>query len=552
MEYRINQRLSISDELCTVKYVGEIPNWPNELCLGIEWDNHSRGKNNGTLDDVRYFFTTDDLNSGSFIKVNSKKLQGASGIDFVTGLADKYGGGNSGNGSGGTGATRTTGTTSIGELSGFNTNDVFSGKKDANNKEIKIGSKIVESYGFDKLDEIQSNFHNLEIISLDKMKIGLPSQSLVLDRLVTLDLSFNLFDDLNSVLKMIINFKNLKNLNLSGNKFINSTIINHGYIHTSLKQLQMAKTMINDINILCIIQIFPNITDLDLSFNDLSEKSITILQKINKLKNLEKLEMSFNKFKILPFSILSTSFKNKLTRLIINDNNININSIPIDLENFDKLVELDIRGNLIQNWKEIDNLNKIFPQLTKLRINDNPLFPNIDHSNVKTDQSGNFNTLDLSIIHLLVRCNKNLSVLNRTKITNKERENYELFFISKIKQRKDLTKDEYDLVNFSNTNRWLELCRLYDINPNFIQKLQQQQQQQEQELESLNSSTSGKLLWKSSILTLFISYKDKGQNFHLFKNYTIGKLKGLISLKIFNSTRTILDFKIYYLLNVVD
>ena len=58
--------------LGTIKFTGIIPQW-NEEALGIEWDNPTRGKNNGCVGGVNYFDVGVE-GAGAFIKKNSKKV----------------------------------------------------------------------------------------------------------------------------------------------------------------------------------------------------------------------------------------------------------------------------------------------------------------------------------------------------------------------------------------------------------------------------------------------------------------------------------------------
>ncbi len=51
----IGSRLSYKGELCTINYIGEIPAWPGVTTYGLEWDNPSRGKHNGTYKGNTYF-----------------------------------------------------------------------------------------------------------------------------------------------------------------------------------------------------------------------------------------------------------------------------------------------------------------------------------------------------------------------------------------------------------------------------------------------------------------------------------------------------------------
>ncbi len=48
------QRLSYDGALCTVRYVGEVAG-TSGVWLGVEWDDASRGKHDGTHKGVRYF-----------------------------------------------------------------------------------------------------------------------------------------------------------------------------------------------------------------------------------------------------------------------------------------------------------------------------------------------------------------------------------------------------------------------------------------------------------------------------------------------------------------
>jgi len=54
--------------------------------VGVEWDDVSRGKHNGTVHDVRYFETENDAPSGSFVP-SEKFLNGTS---LVNALRKRY------------------------------------------------------------------------------------------------------------------------------------------------------------------------------------------------------------------------------------------------------------------------------------------------------------------------------------------------------------------------------------------------------------------------------------------------------------------------------
>lgn len=52
----VGRRVAVGDHLGTVRYVGPIPS-AKGTWLGIEWDDPSRGKHNGTYNGHSYFKT---------------------------------------------------------------------------------------------------------------------------------------------------------------------------------------------------------------------------------------------------------------------------------------------------------------------------------------------------------------------------------------------------------------------------------------------------------------------------------------------------------------
>lgn len=48
------KRLSFNGDLCTVRYVGQVQGTKGEW-LGVEWDDPTRGKHDGSHAGVRYF-----------------------------------------------------------------------------------------------------------------------------------------------------------------------------------------------------------------------------------------------------------------------------------------------------------------------------------------------------------------------------------------------------------------------------------------------------------------------------------------------------------------
>lgn len=64
--FRVGARIRNGDHFGTVKYSGPVHGYEGSW-LGIEWDDPSRGKHDGSLDDVHYFKTSKP-GAGSFVR----------------------------------------------------------------------------------------------------------------------------------------------------------------------------------------------------------------------------------------------------------------------------------------------------------------------------------------------------------------------------------------------------------------------------------------------------------------------------------------------------
>lgn len=51
---KINTRIQIDDDYATIKYIGEIQGSAGQW-LGVEWDNDTRGKHDGSRNGIVYF-----------------------------------------------------------------------------------------------------------------------------------------------------------------------------------------------------------------------------------------------------------------------------------------------------------------------------------------------------------------------------------------------------------------------------------------------------------------------------------------------------------------
>lgn len=373
---KVGDRISVDGSLGTVNYVGNVHVWgPNTLAYGIEWDDASRGKNNGDLDGIKYFHTS-VAGSGLFIKASNKKIeQGMSVMDAI-----------------------------IGRYASEENERVLEEK-------ITFGFKTVESYGFQKLNRILKNVKELETVMLDKQKVQFAGKLSSFPMAESLDLSFNLLSSWEELGKILTHFPNLKSLNLNGNRFFGRP---HLSLPSLLKEVFLASSMVsaeqlNHLNL-------SNIEKLILAGINWTSFEV---EQLNVLLSWILLDLSFNHLHVIPPSLKLSGVQ----KLILSDNQIQ------DLDDgstFASIVSLDLRYNNITQWETIDKLSVVFPNLSDLRIDGCPIFTNLTTERMTVE------------LIARLGCNgdpylkSKLRRLNGSMLSLDEIRNAELYFISKV------------------------------------------------------------------------------------------------------------------------
>jgi dynactin complex subunit len=69
----VGQRLSLKGQSCTVRYIGAVADKNGEW-LGVEWDDASRGKHDGTHNGTSYFTCRSRLSYIPFIQAQTLML----------------------------------------------------------------------------------------------------------------------------------------------------------------------------------------------------------------------------------------------------------------------------------------------------------------------------------------------------------------------------------------------------------------------------------------------------------------------------------------------
>ena len=86
----LGKRVELNEKTATIRYVGPLKHKKdakeNEIWFGLEWDDKTRGKHNGTVEGYEYFKTINNENSGSLIKKTKVNI----GQSFKGALGYKY------------------------------------------------------------------------------------------------------------------------------------------------------------------------------------------------------------------------------------------------------------------------------------------------------------------------------------------------------------------------------------------------------------------------------------------------------------------------------
>lgn len=213
----IGQRRSYDGHVCTVRYVGEVAG-TSGVWLGVEWDDPTRGKHDGSHKGVKYFECNEPRASSPPVHLTGRRRHGMNceahrvlGLSksatpasfvrpsrpsqppqsFITALHEKY------------------------------ASEVDAGNQPvASRRLIEISGKVVEEVGFDKIRRQLARVEDLRIVILDGMRIGVAvgeGEGAVREtcpRITELDLSHSLFVDFEAPVRICEELRELRSLRL--------------------------------------------------------------------------------------------------------------------------------------------------------------------------------------------------------------------------------------------------------------------------------------------------------------------------------------------------
>ncbi|KAL8730738.1 MAG: hypothetical protein Q9181_004560 [Wetmoreana brouardii] len=434
-EFHTGQRLSFNGALCTVRYRGEVEG-ANGQWLGVEWDDPTRGKHDGSHDGKRYF---DCLSEGptvaSFVRPSRRFDQPQ---DFWAAVQGKYGSAKS-----------------------FEIKTV----QDA----ITISGKQVDEVGFDIIAEKQSAWSELEIVSLDGLRIDrlipapwnpgalLESKSMLTNlRWSRLDLSNNLFESWDEVIGICSAMKELRSLKFNGNRFTELSS-EHDCSYRSLprlEELSLANCALkwDQVLALCTSQHFPVLQSLSLAFNPLENPANTSAS--FSATSLVLLDLTLCNIRNLqPLAFLAKL--PRLATLVLRSNPIATLSTKPQIV-LPEISSLDLTATLLPSFPDLSPITATFPALRSLQISGTPLATSHPSSRL------------LTIARL-----PNVTSLNHTDISVTERQDAELYYQNQITSLLvDAKTREEEQHILAEHPQWDNLCTIYGVPDSITQKHQ--------------------------------------------------------------------------------
>ncbi|XP_051023806.1 tubulin-specific chaperone E [Acomys russatus] len=336
----IGKRVEVNGEYATVHFCGSVPPVAG-IWLGVEWDNPERGRHDGSHEGTIYFKCRHPT-GGSFVRPNKVNF----GVDFLTALKNRY---------------------------------VLEDGPDDEGKScsLKLGSKQVQTVGFDHITKKQSQLRALQDISLWKCAVSCAGEqgriAEACPNIRVIDLSKNLLSTWDEVVLIAEQLKDLEALNLSENKLqfpSDSPATTRTF--STLKTLVLNKTGISWAEVLRCAPSWPVLEELYLKSNNISisERPVNVLQKMRLL------DLSSNP-SIDESQLCLIAYLPRLEHLLLSDTGLSSIHFPdaglgCKTSMFPSLQYLVVNDNQISEWSFINELDKL-QSLEALSCTRNPL-----------------------------------------------------------------------------------------------------------------------------------------------------------------------------------
>lgn len=370
----VGQRFYYEGYIGTIRYLGSVDETQGDW-VGVEWDDHSRGRHNGSKNGKVYFKCPDS--SGSFLRPAKINL----GITLWDALVDKY---------------------------------LDADAKDEMSVYSSGASKMtMETVGMQKVQQQFKKINQLTFLGLrdhNISRLGLKGQLATncSDKLEHLDLSKNLISSWVDVAEIASELTSLKILNLSNNILMipeNINVLMPNF--SSLGTLILNCAKLTWVDVIKCLSMWPNIEELNLEQNEIT--NITKPEK-GQFCNLRFLNISNNNVQHWK-SIANLQKLDSLETLLIS--NCGLSESSIENDSFKYLAKLSLSGNKFNSLYVFNELNKL-AGLKEVIFKNNPLSTQYDEMSLRG--------------HVIAKI-ESLQILNRTLVTEAERQGAELDYM---------------------------------------------------------------------------------------------------------------------------
>ncbi|KAK6028498.1 CAP-Gly domain protein [Ostertagia ostertagi] len=323
---KLGDRVSIGGYGAVVRYIGEVSGHPG-MWVGVEWDNPDRGKHNGVVNGVRYFETS-HAKGGSLVNIQNVN----SGVDLLAAILNRY-------------------------ADAVDENDFV------------VSTKAVELVGMHSTSKKQSNIFELKHIVLESCLVAEPppENCAQFRRCVSLNLFNNLLSRWDDVRKILKYFPKLQELVLRKNRMDPAEYGEQWREVNSLRDLILSDCGLTSESVSCLSCEF--------------FKMVNVLCYLPSVRNLYAVRNSLTRFRVpdIADSLTSLDIANNPIACFSNVNGnlkrlqklcvagCGIERIIIADDQFPSLTTLNIKDNIISEWRSINRLQAL-PMLSVLYI----------------------------------------------------------------------------------------------------------------------------------------------------------------------------------------
>jgi hypothetical protein len=273
------------------------------------------------------------------------------------------------------------------------------------------------------------------------------------------------------VFEIVERIPSLQELLLNGNRFHAAET---SKVIPWVNEVSLANTLVTSGLVYDLLSGLPSLKKLTLCGNRWYDSDYETIEK--KTYGLDSLDLSGNMLEHIPPKSLVRTLNLSENRILSAEKWSSPNTVT---------TELDLSNNLIASWKDVDNLSTNFPSVYRLRLSSNPLYSD---RNADTYVIARFPAVQ---------------ILNGTRITEDERRDAELYFMSKV------AKKEHPFNTSS--HRWRQLCDIHG--------------------EPVAGAQSDKSTIRSRLLVITVAHGSDKREFRVLYTMTVQKLRVLVANK---------------------